>query len=217
MSITEEQCEQFKKNPHVNPVTRRSIQINGPTYRELTASCKKLEQMLNSNITRMNIDNLLDIASRLNYYELINLCQTNKFFSSLCRTERFSRLIQDKIDESVEQTITYLQYGNTTNTPTPIYITTTNEHITIRAGEDTADYYGNEYFTSDDEYDLAIDSGSPVYYVEFTVRETLISNILNIEDTRFRCDIKGMLTDSELRKVLRYFIVNGIEIKAEKD
>lgn len=49
--ITLEQCDELEKNPGVNPITNRKIQVGKKTYNELKADCEELENQDRSQIS----------------------------------------------------------------------------------------------------------------------------------------------------------------------
>jgi hypothetical protein len=42
MSWTEAECDQWRANPLVNPKTRKTIKLNGPTYKQILKHCQSL-------------------------------------------------------------------------------------------------------------------------------------------------------------------------------
>ena len=57
-----------------------------------------------------NPDSIYEYASRLDYISLKNLCSTNIYFRDLCRTERFSQLIRQKYQQSLQYKLSKLKY-----------------------------------------------------------------------------------------------------------
>ena len=53
-------------------------------------------------------DSIYEYASNLDFQSLKNLCQSNKYFTTLCQTERFKQLIKQRYEE----TFPIIQYQN---------------------------------------------------------------------------------------------------------
>lgn len=49
MDLTRQQCEMFKKNPKINPLTGRTIEIGKSTHQELMQACERFEMKTGKN------------------------------------------------------------------------------------------------------------------------------------------------------------------------
>jgi len=58
--LTAEHCLQFRNNPEVNPLTGRTIRINGYTYEQLMTRCREVEQRKKSKSSIRSTSSSLD-------------------------------------------------------------------------------------------------------------------------------------------------------------
>lgn len=50
-----------------------------------------------------SIDQVYEYLSHLDYQTIRHLCQTDKYYYNLCKTERFQKLIKQKLHEMLSQ------------------------------------------------------------------------------------------------------------------
>lgn len=57
--ISQSDCDKFKTNPQINPLTNRKIKTNGPTYRDLMKYCNDKETITKKSISQQDCETFL--------------------------------------------------------------------------------------------------------------------------------------------------------------